>query len=527
VLTTDVASGRPGARMVVLVVDDEAAARGAYVRVLERAQFETCEADNARAALQILTSRLVHAVILDQNMPGMSGTELTAKIRALHSYDRTPILFVSGDGSPEVRIRALQDGATDFMVKPVVLAELVARVEVQLRLNAVWRSTVSTLSRRAETVAALADLNASGGPAAISAALCRGISEAEDGAPVGIYESRSDGTQILLGSVGDQPSFISAAADRRPPVWLRNGTLGVPWENQRAAEVRVAGSGLSWGCAPLRRGVSSLGVLVLGRRRTRGESGDVDQLLAAAVEYAAVAAMHLGSVLTEARTSRETRDSVDQTDSCGQVLPVFRPIVNLRTRREVGWEATSLLSEGAAMADSRADAELATLSSVLEGSKRISGDTWLGINLSPSTLLARTSELLALIVKSRHPLVVELTDYEPSDESDAARSRLAQIGPEVRVAVRDPGTSLASLHDLLAKHPQFLKLDRSRVDAIEQDDGRRALVAGLVQFVAHTGTEIIAQGIETIEEMAVLRDLGIPFGEGPFMGDPLTYADLT
>src|SRR5258708_37279114 len=103
VLTTDVASGRPGARMVVLVVDDEAAAREAYVRVLERAQFETCEADSGRAALQILTSRLVHAVILDQNMPGMSGTELTAKIRALPSYDRTPILFVSGDGSPEGR----------------------------------------------------------------------------------------------------------------------------------------------------------------------------------------------------------------------------------------------------------------------------------------------------------------------------------------------------------------------------------------------------------------------------------------
>ena len=133
---------RSNRRPVVLVVDDEEPARAAYIRVLERASFETCEAETGVAALQQLRSRLVHAVVVDQHMPGMTGMDLTTQIRALPSYDRTPILFVSGDGSPTVRIRALQAGATDFMVKPVVLDELVARVEVQLRVNATWQSTV-------------------------------------------------------------------------------------------------------------------------------------------------------------------------------------------------------------------------------------------------------------------------------------------------------------------------------------------------------------------------------------------------
>ena len=324
---TDNDGRRSAGRKVVLVVDDEAPGVGGLrkslgtgpVRDLPGRVWPRCAPEAERPARARGHSRSAHA---RHDRHGADRRDS----RGLPAHDRTPILFVSGDRSPEVRVRALQAGATDFLVKPVVLAELVARVEVQLRVNATWQSTLSGLSRRAKTVAALAGLDASGDPAQTAAALVPEISHAEAGAPVGIYESRSDGAQILLASVGDQPSFVSAASDLRPSTWLREGALGVPWERQTAAEVRVVGSGMSWACAPLRRGSASLGLLVLGGHNPPGDSGAVDQLLAAAVEYAAVAALQLGLSLTDARSVQDRREAVRQTVANHEFGRSFSPL---------------------------------------------------------------------------------------------------------------------------------------------------------------------------------------------------------
>ena len=65
-----------------------------------------------------------------------------------------------------------------------------------------------------------------------------------------------------------------------------------------------------------------------------------------------------------------------------------------------------------------------------------------------------------------------------------------------------------------------LKLDRSWVTGIEDDDARQAVVAGLVGFAARTGTDIIAEGIETEGEKAVLEELRVLYGQGLLLGGP-------
>jgi EAL domain-containing protein (putative c-di-GMP-specific phosphodiesterase class I) len=65
-----------------------------------------------------------------------------------------------------------------------------------------------------------------------------------------------------------------------------------------------------------------------------------------------------------------------------------------------------------------------------------------------------------------------------------------------------------------------VKLDMEWVRGIDQDPVRRSLVTGLDYFARETGCELIAEGIETAAELAALRELGIPYGQGYLLGRP-------
>jgi EAL domain-containing protein (putative c-di-GMP-specific phosphodiesterase class I) len=106
------------------------------------------------------------------------------------------------------------------------------------------------------------------------------------------------------------------------------------------------------------------------------------------------------------------------------------------------------------------------------------------------------------------------------------REAVADLGPDVLLAVDDAGAGFASLRHVVDLHPHFMKLDRSWVTRIDSDHSRQALVAGLVGFCARTGTRMIAEGIERAEEKAVLQQLGVLYGQGYLLGKPLPLADI-
>jgi len=80
----------------------------------------------------------------------------------------------------------------------------------------------------------------------------------------------------------------------------------------------------------------------------------------------------------------------------------------------------------------------------------------------------------------------------------------------VTLAVDDAGAGFASLRHILELRPAFVKLDRWLVAGLESDDARQAMVVGLRHFARATGCRLIAEGIETESELAVLRSLDIP-----------------
>jgi len=114
----------------ILVVDDEKTIREVVRRYLELEGFRVKEAEDGYQALDIVELHPPALIVLDLMLPGIDGVTLTKQIRREH---RVPIIMLTARGEPVDRIQGLEVGADDYMVKPFVPQELVARVQAVLR----------------------------------------------------------------------------------------------------------------------------------------------------------------------------------------------------------------------------------------------------------------------------------------------------------------------------------------------------------------------------------------------------------
>jgi EAL domain-containing protein (putative c-di-GMP-specific phosphodiesterase class I) len=118
-------------------------------------------------------------------------------------------------------------------------------------------------------------------------------------------------------------------------------------------------------------------------------------------------------------------------------------------------------------------------------------------------------------------LILELTEHTAIEDYAklvAALRVLRRAG--TRIAIDDTGSGYSSLGHILKLAPDFIKLDRDLVSGIDVDPVRRALAASLVSFAAETGAQIIAEGVETEDELHVLRRLGVRNAQGYHLGRP-------
>jgi two-component system response regulator MprA len=115
----------------ILVVDDEPSVRDALDRALRMDGYKVQLAADGRQALDQLAEQAPDAIVLDLLMPEVDGLEVCRRIRA--AGDRVPVLMLTArDGVPD-RVRGLDAGADDYLVKPFALEELSARLRALLR----------------------------------------------------------------------------------------------------------------------------------------------------------------------------------------------------------------------------------------------------------------------------------------------------------------------------------------------------------------------------------------------------------
>lgn len=115
---------------LVLLIDDEPKIRRFLRAGFELNGYEVLEAENAADALKVATFRPPDIIILDLNLPDVHGADVLERIRA---WSNVPIIILSVVSYEEDKVRLLQAGADDYVVKPFGMAELLARSEAALR----------------------------------------------------------------------------------------------------------------------------------------------------------------------------------------------------------------------------------------------------------------------------------------------------------------------------------------------------------------------------------------------------------
>ncbi|MGH2464218.1 MAG: EAL domain-containing protein, partial [Candidatus Limnocylindrales bacterium] len=315
------------------------------------------------------------------------------------------------------------------------------------------------------------------------------------------------------------------AWDAREP-WVGRWPAG---PDDVAVDASLAGAGVTAaGYLPLSHGAGTIGLVIVGLAgRAEDGLGVLAERMPILAEVANLAGSLLGPEFARIDARAVAAIRLDRILASAAFRPVFQPISELATGRVVGCEALTRF-EGttpdevfaeATLLGRLQDLEVATLAAALEAAERLPPDRWLSVNVS-ATLLADTATLRRLIGQSLRPIVLELSEHELVHDYRPLTTSMKRMAPFVTLAIDDAGAGFSSLRHILEASPSWVKLDIGLVRGVDRDPARQALVAGLVHFAQRTGIALIAEGIETASEVAMLRSLGVSLGQGFFLARP-------
>ena len=213
------------------------------------------------------------------------------------------------------------------------------------------------------------------------------------------------------------------------------------------------------------------------------------------------------------------------------VRTVVQPIVDLARGQVAGYEALTRfdLVDGvgpdawfdvASRAGRAAELEATTLASALRRRADLPTNCFLTLNVEPASLAHPAVAGVLAAAGDLRGVVVELTEHRPMDMGRLAPLLRRHRHAGAKVAVDDAGAGYSGLQQILELRPDFLKLDRSLVTAVDRDLAKAGLVEMIGVFADRIDAWVIAEGIETPAELERVADLGVPLGQGWALGRP-------
>ncbi len=216
-----------------------------------------------------------------------------------------------------------------------------------------------------------------------------------------------------------------------------------------------------------------------------------------------------------------------------------QPILELQTMESIGYEALSRgpvaseferpdkLFSVAYGADLVMRLERVCRKRAFEAAAVMPPGRLLFINIEPEAVAdPQLRDAITAAMTRENPLtsssiVLEITERAAISDFVSFRATLDYVRAlGFGVAVDDAGAGFGSLQCLVEVRPEWLKVDQSLVRGCDSDDVRRSLIESLVSSGERMGSKVIAEGIETVEELETLRQLGVRYGQGFLLAIP-------
>ncbi|WP_083737946.1 EAL domain-containing protein [Mycobacterium sp. MS1601] len=206
----------------------------------------------------------------------------------------------------------------------------------------------------------------------------------------------------------------------------------------------------------------------------------------------------------------------------------FQPVVRLENRAPIAYEGLARFPASMGLTPAQwfstarrlgrgLDLESAALRAVLAAADGISGDYPVSVNLSPNAVLETIIQ--DSLVRQNRRLIVEITEHEPfPDDLGERLTALRERG--IEVAVDDAGAGYASFTQLLRLRPEIIKIDGELIAGIDSNPAKRAIVTALTSLATELDAKLIAEGVETADQLQTLIRLGIEYGQGFHLGRP-------
>ncbi|MEQ9638706.1 MAG: EAL domain-containing protein [Alphaproteobacteria bacterium] len=557
----------------IVMVDDEPIMLEITATLLEDAGYSNFSAiEDSSQAMDILTQGRPDILLLDLVMPDVDGFAILEGVRNSSELEHLPVIVLTSSSDPADKLRALSLGATDFLAKPVDASELALRVRNTLAAKAyqdqlAYYDNLTGLPNRRQFLSLL------------EWGLKRAL---RDGTSLAVLHVALDNLRGISDTVGPAlaDEILKVAAERVSAALRDSDILSHTTErdgDRYAArfgsdDFSVALTGVDSVVAPavvtrrllqaLKSPVTldghdyflicSIGIAVFPQ-----DGDSVDGI----VRNASAACDHARSIAGERycffsrdmneRSSQRMRleSKLRRALSNGELRPIYQPKVAVDSGQIAGMECLLRWSHPEDGSISPATfipvaeetgliVEIGEwiLERACEHAKQLhhdGGDALkVAVNVSGRQLLDQNFKK-ALSAALRHTgldpscLVLEITESIIMDDIDSSVRLLNEIkNTGVRISIDDFGTGYSSLSYLKKLPIDELKIDQSFVKDIPESKDDIAIVRAIVMMAKSLGLSVVCEGIETAEQMALLKTINCDLAQGYYLSRPLEFADL-
>lgn len=545
----------------VLVADDDRSIRLAFSNALRDEGYRILEASNGQSVIALCARSMPDLILIDAIMPELDGFTACKQIREMANGADVPILMVTSLEDEQSISRAFVAGATDYITKPANFSVLRQRVARLLQ--------TSKIAKHVKKLAYQDVLTGLPNRAYFNQQLRHKISRANlNNKKIAILFLDLDRFKMINDSMGhDTGDLILKAAAERISNCVRKNDLVARLGGDEftivledVAQIEVAADisrkitqALSKPFVFLHQKLfvsASIGIAIFP------EDGHSTSELLKRADIAMFKAKESGSsycyyqqgmedeVLQRLEIERGIRAAIEKNE----IVLHYQPQIDLVSGAMRGVEALvrwehpekGLLSAGDFIPVIEESGLIGELGAIVfrESCRQLKQWCESGLELRMAVNVSGIefqdgrlrNQIFSLLNEYDFPpqfLEIEITESMLMDDPDLVQSELAQLRERgIYIAIDDFGSGFSSLNYLKNFSVDILKIDREFVKDCQADKNDQAIISGVVAMAKSLGLKVVAEGVETEDQLKFLRTTGCDYAQGFFLAKPMTAEEL-